>query len=220
MVSREYECIYIHIPKCAGTTIETYFDNLEGWHGGFGWYEKRRKREWAEFFKFSCVRNPWDWFVSLHRYWSRMTEAEWFHTVTNQKGKKHRQDWYNKTVPTFKVAIEKMPMLFQSTRTETHFWRQSGFIFNDRDELQVDYLIRIDDFNAGFRHVLETVGAPVVEPRPMNRIEDGGHHYSAWYTDRMAKAVGEFYKRDVDLLGYEFERVEDPNKELYECMTK
>jgi hypothetical protein len=36
VVSHEYRCIFVHIPKCAGTSIESVFGHLQGYHGRDG----------------------------------------------------------------------------------------------------------------------------------------------------------------------------------------
>ena len=36
MISHEYKCIFIHIPKCAGTSIESAFGHLDGHAGRHG----------------------------------------------------------------------------------------------------------------------------------------------------------------------------------------
>ena len=59
MISHKYKCIFIHIPKCAGTSVETAFE-------GSGGVEKllrcRTLFETAEkypnYFRFTVVRDP------------------------------------------------------------------------------------------------------------------------------------------------------------------
>ena len=36
MISNDYRCIFIHIPKCAGTSIEDALGHLDN-HPGRGW---------------------------------------------------------------------------------------------------------------------------------------------------------------------------------------
>src|SRR5690606_39458213 len=85
MISHKHKCIFIHIPKCAGSSIrDFYFDtpNLD-WRTPnyellYGWCPKRRihlqhatakqlletelitENDWNDYFKFTFVRNPWD----------------------------------------------------------------------------------------------------------------------------------------------------------------
>ena len=74
MLLHENKLIFIHIPKCAGTSVEVFF-------AGHDWAEIDAETKhitsqaaqqmygsaaWANYFKFSTVRNPWSRFVSFY----------------------------------------------------------------------------------------------------------------------------------------------------------
>lgn len=83
MISHRHKCIFIHISKCAGSSIETAFgidvkDNSEVNHiNVFGWCNKNKiflqhatpnelinlgyisEKTWNTYYKFIVVRNPW-----------------------------------------------------------------------------------------------------------------------------------------------------------------
>ena len=80
MIWRRYNCIFIHIPKNAGTSIEIFFRD----HGDEYFYPEKHwtARQcidkygglvWANSFKFSIVRNPWSRIYSL---WYNTTEIK------------------------------------------------------------------------------------------------------------------------------------------------
>ena len=78
MISCKHKCIFIHIPKCAGTTVEKYLRC----HAESPPYDKRTWRTdilqkkglarainlYPEYFTFTFVRNPFDRFVSFYLF--------------------------------------------------------------------------------------------------------------------------------------------------------
>ena len=83
MISHENKIIFIHIPKCAGSSIEYYFGTkpfnwkIPNYKNLTGWCPKRKihlhhatakqlleldlidEKIWKEYTKFTIVRNPW-----------------------------------------------------------------------------------------------------------------------------------------------------------------
>ena len=75
MISKKLKCIYIHIPKTGGMSIETILgENIKNLHQQsikikhgtpFEWdYPKY----WKDFYTFTFVRNPWDRVVSSYLF--------------------------------------------------------------------------------------------------------------------------------------------------------
>lgn len=83
MISHKHKVIFIHIPKCAGSSVETAFginvnDNQLNEENLFGWDNKNKiylqhatpqqlidlkilsPKIWDEYYKFVIVRNSWD----------------------------------------------------------------------------------------------------------------------------------------------------------------
>lgn len=75
MISHAYKCIFIHIPRCAGTSIETWLCGLDWWdvecqskHIIASQARRLYADWWDDYFKFSFVRDPYMRTLSLLKY--------------------------------------------------------------------------------------------------------------------------------------------------------
>ena len=81
MISHTNKFIFIHIPKTGGTSVEAaladYGKLLQGPGNFHSIYFKHIPAtrlqammgdEYENYFKFSIVRNPWDWLVSMYEF--------------------------------------------------------------------------------------------------------------------------------------------------------
>lgn len=71
MISHKYKCIFIHIQRTAGTSIEKWIIGKDWWdiqpntkHILASKAKEIYKDYWDDYFKFSFVRNPWDRVIS------------------------------------------------------------------------------------------------------------------------------------------------------------
>ena len=75
MISHKHQCIFIHIPRTGGTSIEHWFlnhtmgnKNLPLKHLTAPQAKLIYKDYWNDYYKFSIIRNPYNRFVSMFRY--------------------------------------------------------------------------------------------------------------------------------------------------------
>ena len=102
MISHKHRCIFVHIPKTAGTSVENALrrssagfesftpddfniDRIPPHAGGYRglnrWDIKHfpakfLREEYRDYFKFCFVRNPWDLVVSCYFWWIQQTRLE------------------------------------------------------------------------------------------------------------------------------------------------
>ena len=79
MISHELKCIFIHIPRTAGSSIEKFLVGTDWWrfdrrtkHLVASQAKKIYKEYWDDYFKFSFVRNPYSRMLSMASYSSNM----------------------------------------------------------------------------------------------------------------------------------------------------
>src|SRR5579875_525331 len=71
------KCIFVHIPRCAGTSVETWLCGRDYWtvdparkHLTAGQARRTYAAYWGSYFKFSIVRHPFTRFGSCLKYGS------------------------------------------------------------------------------------------------------------------------------------------------------
>ena len=74
MISTRHRCIFVHIPKTAGTSVEAALGWFTEYTRGAQDHRSIRKLreaitpdEFCTYFKFTFVRNPWDRVVSWYK---------------------------------------------------------------------------------------------------------------------------------------------------------
>ena len=199
-ISIPYKCIFIHIPKTAGTSIEFAL----GMHGKEKYIgiKKRGKRklihgcmfgqgrqhrtiqqvedhrpEIMNFFKFSFVRNPWDRFVSAVFFRGPGTK------VSEHIGKNE-----------FKALSKRK---FYDPR---HRQPQYKYIYKN-GELAVDFLGRFENLNDDFSKVCEKLG---LNKTLEHRMIINKKHYTEYYDNEMIDFVAKEYQKDIELFNYKF----------------
>lgn len=216
MISYKYQCIFVHIPKAGGTSVEDVIwpsnhDRTEAnlWKGLVGEYSNKYqtgglqhllasqiRQEVSEdifnqFFKFTVVRNPWDKAVSQFSYMKTRPDL--------------RQLIGMKENTEFKTYLA----LIQETK-HIQWEEQYKFFLDENGEEIVDFVGRLENFNRDLLKILEKINRK--SPLVARKIENIPHskksirsHYKDYYDDESKEIVHQLYARDIDILGYTFE---------------
>jgi hypothetical protein len=232
MICGEYRCLFVHVPKTAGMSIEHVFLGLVGltWetraplllrgnddprlgpprlaHLKAGDYVARghlAAEQFESYFKFSFVRNPWDRIVSEYKY----------------RGYPVKTD--------FKTYLFNHLPAPGWTDTYCHIVPQYDFLYDEAGRLLVDFVGRYESLQADFDRVCGRIGIP---PTPLPRVnrsleyaqpntlrelrkrlrraiwsrerEHTFPHYTEYYDDESREFVSRLYRKDVEAFNYAF----------------
>lgn len=140
--------------------------------------------------KFTIVRNPWDRAVSLHWYL--------LHIDSRRRYLWHQEkfdDWCE--------------VLYERRLGGEYEWHE-GSVGGDRCDQQVeymfpemDYLIRFEDLQTGWKEVCEIIGRPGTKMRHENRFHPP-LDYRSKYTPRTREIIEKVYADDIERFGYSF----------------
>jgi len=145
--------VFIHIPKCAGSSIHRALGVLHAQRSlpvGKPKYHKHAKaatvREvlgpaWNECFKFAFIRNPWDLMVSSYHWW--LTYAEIFPAL-------HKDVARIREMGSFSVFIRSE---FGGSMLNEHHGRDLTEWISDGNEIIVDFVGRYENLDEDWSKV-------------------------------------------------------------------
>lgn len=116
MISHDLKAIFIHIPRTGGTSVETALVGNNWWKihpqtKHLNWQDAKREYSeyWDDYFKFTIIRNPWDWLASLYFSHGRGGKKSWEEYVHNPNLYPHEQS----TMSQSKIIGDEMDFMLR-----------------------------------------------------------------------------------------------------------
>jgi len=227
MICHPLKCVFVHVPKTAGQSIEQYFVD----HLGLDWNLDREKlllqknddpalgpeklahlsaveyiscghmteEQFSSYFSFAFVRNPWTRILSEYRY------RNYFH---------HRS---------FKdFILNRMPAPGMDDKYR-HVMPQYDLLYDRKGNLLVDFVGRFENLQRDFDRVCERLGLVDSSLPHRNRSDKKSRDFKRklrnilyrngenrhdgltdFYDDETRAAVEEYYRIDIETFGYRF----------------
>lgn len=195
------QCIFVHIPKAAGVSVcRTLFNNLAGGHQTIKKYQiVFSEKEFNRYFKFTFVRNPWDRLFSAYNFLKKggMNDSDKHWAMSNLSDYATFDDFVKKWINSSNVY------------KYAHFIPQHHFLcLPGSDDIQVDFIGYYENIEDDFVYIKNKLALCSETPlKHENKTESNStkRDYRDFYTDEARDIVYETYKKDIDLLGYDFD---------------
>ncbi len=230
MICHDFKCIFIHIPKAAGQSVEHFFlDKLNLDWGSrsplllrfndepkvgpcrlahmkcvdYVKYHYLSQELYDRYFKFSFVRNPWSRAVSFYNFLG-----------------------YNSVMTFESFAGYQLPILIKK-----RYWfmmPQYEFLYY-KGNLMVDFVGKFENIQNDFKQVCDQLGFPnsdlphinqsvkkkqlnvlrilIKEPKIITKLSFSRRYktdFRSYYTKKSKEDVYAIYKQDIDTFGYQY----------------
>lgn len=210
MISHKHKVIFIHIPKCAGSSIKDFiFDNpkldwrIPHYDVLYGWCPKRKihlqhatsdqlldlglvsKNNWNDYFKFTFVRNPYD---------RAYSDYLWIQEDRNIKGS--FKDYITKSGDFKKVLSNNSVKEYRGD----HLLQQTDFF----DFKQMDFIGKFENIDDDINQLKDILHLDKNFDNHAKKSEHRKYHYSLFFNKNKKQLVEKYFKNDIDLLDYTF----------------
>jgi hypothetical protein len=207
MRSDKYKCIHIHIPKCAGTSINYAlgFKKKPTSKDGYGMWKHANARlfkekytseeQWNNYFKFAIVRNPFDRIVSSYNFLCRDIKPCNFRDRLMFKDFIFRKGEFKDLIAP--SLIIKKENKYQQIKTT------ASYIMDENNNLMIDYVGRFENLKNEWEFICKKIGIKIDLPHK-NKHSRNNKHYRDYYDDETREFVLKACEKDLEIFGYEF----------------
>jgi hypothetical protein len=190
-----HRCIFIHIPKAAGTSVAKTLFSCGSRHVRYTEYQSANPGKFSKYFKFSFVRNPWDRLVSAYCF------------LKNGGMNEMDKQWAEKNLscyPDFESFVKGW-INEDNIQTWVHFIPQHQFICDEALNLQMDFVGRFESLDECVDVIQDKLNLPRVAIPKLNAVKKE-KHYSEYYSKETAKIVADVYATDIKIFSYSFNK--------------
>lgn len=211
MISHQCKCIFLHIPKAAGTSVERFLRGADPSIPA----KVLRKRGFSHFlnnhldyYVFSFVRNPYDRFVSAWKWGELKFSKEGDLAFYNKERAVSFEEYVSLTTD---LDYRKDNKNLWSEYDEYHTLPQfeffpnlnGGHYFSDKinPEFTCDFIGRFENINEDFNKVCLAIS--IKELKLPHAYNSKTFKQPFQWTDELKEKVHNFYKNDFELFNYE-----------------
>lgn len=192
--ANEHKCIFIHIPKAAGTSVALSLFGRSSRHTCYLEYEKANAWKFHRYFKFAFVRNPWDRLYSAYVF----LKKGGLNDMDKRWAEDHLSDF-----PDFDSFVKGW-VNTENILSWIHFWPQHSFICDDELRIKMDFVGKFENLSNDFSYIQHRLNRPIVSLPKVN-VATNHKQYLNYYSDEAKSIVSSVYSNDIRIFGYSFE---------------
>jgi chondroitin 4-sulfotransferase 11 len=202
MINHQYRCIFIHIPKTGGKSVQKFFGTNWQDHKDISRYAEELKPQiFTSYYKFAVVRNPWDRLVSDYNYQKVKKGSQASHRLLI-----HDELGNKRSFSKWLEAVLSDPFCCEPTQWGArvsqgiHRWSPQVDWISISGEIAVDRVLQKENLQESFAELRCALGLPSREVPCRNWRWH--RHYSYYYNESTRRLVEKYYANET--FGYRF----------------
>jgi len=213
MISEQKKCIFIHIPKCAGSSVKNLLRGhnklqfeKDDWHytiEQLNNYLINNGKELDSYFTFCLTRNPFDRFVSAFSYTvDKILDKDDYHwnhyKYSYEIIEKHI--FPSDKINSFRNFVKHADFrhLFYNNKLPIHFKKQYDFI-SVNDKIIIDHVGKVESIQDSFNLIASKLNIQ----SSYSHVNQSSHNsYKNFYDSETSQIIREAYDSDFYNLGY------------------
>lgn len=229
MINLSKKILFIHVPKTGGSTINHFlsselfkekdndplhqkkpFLNIHSTYKDF--LKKYKDYDLESFFKFTCVRNPYDRALSAYLYFQYAIKKRKLHY--SELKFLSFEDFLTlgpNDTSGFELKIkDKFAECKDFSFIHRHFKNivkepQCYFLKDHNDNINFDYIMRFENYQQDFLNLCRKLSININEvPHRNQNTSKTSFNYTDYYNDKTRNVVSKMYEEDIDIFKYSF----------------
>jgi len=189
------QCVYIHIPKAAGTSINKALYGRTLGHYQALEIRKKFPQLFKKSFVFSIVRNPWSRTYSAYKF-AKMGRTE-------SMGVNNPAQYQIPEFESFEQFIFDWLMKKNIVECDYIFQPQHLFVCDKKGNIMTDFIGKVENITDDFHLISKQLGREITLPFT-NKTSNINDYKVAYRNKEMIEAVAKIYQKDIELFGYQF----------------
>ena len=216
MIDPKNKLVFIHVPKCAGTSIENmimgdrksfkvkdigsthvkadgFLEFAEGKHKPLRYYQENFKEAFESYYFFTFVRNPWSRLHSLYNYMR-------FSDFRRGSNKYVHSNSFNQWVSIVCDKIKNGESVLQLTGYSPF---QISFLKNKQNNLDsLDFIGKFENFKQDFSVIDQKFNFS--KKNVLLNVSPKQQKYTDAYSSESKQKVSQVFEEDIDAFKYTF----------------